>query len=191
MTESRQLTASVAEVADVVSTLLQHNVVTRSDENLSSVHRLLGLTTVDLSTATRRMAQRGWPVLRPAGRQLTINDEDPVEKPYDPRDHRPTREVAGRLQLQCTGGLDADAHWADETDFPPRADRPGARKSKCDQHFREMQRARYISQRAVEAFDRGRLELRHDDAGRVVGVECGVCGSALECTCHDGQEAAA
>ncbi len=171
---------NVEIVADAVVTLIHHGVIDRSDINLALIRDLVGLNRAALRYAADRRQAAGYAAITPT----TIDNQPPPgETRSYARRGRHAREVGGRTQLRCTGGLKDPAHWASEDDFASRADSPHRRLSKCRHHHKETQRSRRISKDAAAAFDEADIDILYDDAGRPVGIECRRCGSKVGCDC--------
>lgn len=181
--------------ADVLATLAFHELL--QGPTLRRALDLCGLTQDQLKTAIARRRGAGWDRLqltdeptrshaeapdetrrRSTGQRTTTPKTDYKRDPVHKRRQRPAPDGNGS-ELWCTGSDDDDGHFAHETEFLVRSDRPHLRVSKCNTHRLAYLRARRVTIAARDAIGEAGLKLRLDDDSNLIGIECKTCGQAF------------
>lgn len=182
-----------AEVAaDVLITLIRHDQL--SGTHLAKALDVTGLTREQLKAASIRRQRAGWAALKLSDcppsvpqvspepdRRRPAPNRNPAPRPTNlrtaptPRKRREDPD-GGEDQLWCTGSVDIAGHWATESAFSVRADKPHLRRSKCDEHMRAYQRTKHVSARALDAFSEAGFKLVLDANSNLVGIGCKECG---------------
>ena len=191
--------------ADVVITLLYHGLITNRRSALDKITRLTGITDQDLATARDRRSRASYQpftVHTPCdtGPEAAPADATPPPPPPRPGPGRraPTRETAPRpagarkatraraerivdgiRELWCTGHDGHPPHFAPETDFAVRADRPHLRYTYCDDGRRSYNRARLVTVKVKEDLGRIGIRLVVEPGSTLVGILCAGCGKPM------------